>query len=218
MVSVLTPTRQRAEMWFKNLVQCHKLSKTDPEFLVYIDNDDPQLKQYQDYLPQLKHIDVKCFIGEPKRSAPAMKYLAQQASRDYMIFGTDDLNWKTEGWDEKLIAKMPEHGLSVVYPASIPNHQIKARIPFFTKRWRDFTGLWPDIFVHFGPDGWIVKVAENAGTEIFAYDVEILHSKISDETSSRARKNGTGEWKNIVNKRIEDIRKLAEKIKAEIND
>jgi hypothetical protein len=201
-------------MWFKNLLDCYRLSKTDPEFMVYVDNDDPQLEQYKSYLPQLTQIDVKFIIGKPLRSAKAMKYLAQHASRNYMIFGTDDLNWKTEGWDEKLIAKMPEHGLSVICPATAPDNKIKAMVPFFTRKWMEITGLFPDEFVHFGPDSWVVKVAQIAKTDIYAYDIEILHKKINDETSARARKNGGG----AIRSKMPRIEEIAEKVKAQIND
>jgi hypothetical protein len=204
-------------MWFKNIKQCFANSRTNPEFLVYVDNDDPQLEQYKEYAEHLKELDLKLIIDKPLRSAPAMKFLAQQASKEYMIFGTDDLDWKTPGWDEKLISKMPSHGLGVVFPASISGNKVKAPIPFFTKKWRDLTGLWPDLFVHFGPDGYIARLSEQAGTKVFACNVEILHSKIRDETSGRARINGTSNWKSIIDSQMPKIKEIAEKIKEQIN-
>ena len=217
MISVLMPSRGRASMWFNNLIQASNKAKTNPEFLVYIDNDDPQLEEYKSYLPKLGHIDLVFIVDEPKRSAIALKYLTTKAKHDFFIFGTDDLDWRTDGWDEKLISKMPKHGLSVVYPASIPDNKIKARIPFFTRKWMEITGLFPDDFIHFGADGWVVKIAESANTEIFAYDVEILHKKLNDKTSIRARINGTGNWKTIVNSRMPEIVEIGKKVRAAID-
>ena len=218
MISVLMPSRERAQMCFDNLKKAHSRAKTNPEFLIYLDNNDPQLDEYDKLLSEIKDIDLNLIVDVPRRSAKAMKYLAQQAKYEFMIFGTDDLDWRTDGWDEKLIAKMPAHGLSVVFPASIPGNKIKARIPFFTKKWRDITGLFPDDFIHFGPDGYIVKVAESAKVEIFAYDVEILHSRLTDATAKRARVHGTGNWKDIVKSKMPEIVERGNRIKAAIEE
>ena len=214
MISVLQPTRQRADMWFENIKKASSRAKTNPEFLVYVDNDDPQLNQYKEHAKKLKDVDLRMIIDVPRRSAKAMRYLAFEAKHEYMIFGTDDLDWKTDGWDEKLIAKMPAHGLGVVFPATVAGNKIKARVPFFTKKWRDLTGLFPDDFIHFGPDDYVVRIAQHAGQEILAYDIEILHSKLNDVTSRRAREKG--KVVDVKNK-IPEIVEIANKVKAEIN-
>jgi hypothetical protein len=205
-------------MCIKCLHQAHQQSTKNPEFLLYIDNDDPQIEEYKKLLPHLKHINIFAYFGPPNHSGKAIKWLADKATHDYMMFASDDLQWHTSGWDEKLIAAMPEHGYGVVYPSTLPGGKATAMIPFFTRKWKEVTNLWPDEFEHFGPDEWVVTIGRLSNQFIYAKDVFIEHKRYKDETSNRARKNNDGSRaKSIIKGSQKQLNEIAQKLTQAIN-
>ncbi len=204
------PSRGRPELCKSCVAQAKETASGDIEILVYVDNNDPEIDKY-------KKLD--CIIGTPRHSGKAIKYLSTIAKHDMMMFGTDDLIWHTKGWDEQFRKAMPEHGLAVLYPSTMPNKNAKAMVPVFTKRFALLTGLFPDYFEHFGPDTWVVSVARLAGTLTHVKDVYIEHKKVQDVTYSRSRKDGDGDRaKKYLTSHDHELKKLAKLVRSEIGD
>ena len=145
MLSVLLPSRRPKDC--KEAVESALSTAEDIEILVYVDDDDPHKSLYPNAI-----------IGPPKRSGRAIRHLASLAKGDLMFFGSDDFRWKTKGWDRIFREKMPAHNLSVLYPNDMPGGA-KGLSPCFSRRFMDETGLFPDVFEHFGPDTWVIAVS-----------------------------------------------------------
>lgn len=170
------------------------------EILVYLDSDDPLLKDY----------DVEAIIGEPKMAGEAIRAMIPLAKGDMYYFGSDDQTWKTQGWDEIFRENMPEHGLSVLFP-SLGD----AINPVFTDKWVEMVGLFPEYFRHFGPDTWYVDIARRAGQLKHVPEVRMDHKRQTDATYNRIR---AGEDGTFATKKLDETRQereeLAQKIKT----
>lgn len=198
------PSRGRPKDCKEAYDSCIKTAKGEIEILVYLDNDDAMLSSYE----------TPHTVGPPLRCAQANRELLKVAKGDLFFFGSDDQRWETPGWDLKLAELMPEDGLSIIYPRDIPGGQ-KSMNPCWSRKWADLFGHYPDYFVHFGPDMWLVDIARRAGTLINAKDILIVHKRIKDETHSRVRQNGDATF---ASKKIIETEKqrqeIAEKIKS----
>lgn len=171
-----------------------------------MDNDDPQQKNYPNPI-----------IGEPLHSGQAMKYLAKLAKGDLMMFGSDDITWHTKGWDRIFRSRMPQHQLAVLYYMDMRGGA-KSQNPVFSRKWMEFTGLFPDTFRHFGPDTWIVDTARRAGQLIRVEDVWIEHRRIKDETHHRARgNNDANHAKTHLDMKVDSREAMAKRIKEAIS-
>lgn len=203
------PSRGRPELCKRSVGQAKENATGEIEILVYVDSNDPEIEAY-------KKQDV--IIGPPMHSGKAIKHLSTLAKYDMMMFGTDDLVWHTKGWDEKFRNAMPEHGLSVLYPSTLPNQNAKAMVPVFTRKFVEATGLFPDYFEHFGPDTWVVSIARLAGTLQHVKEVYIEHQKVHDVTYSRSRSGGDStRAKKYLDGSQDELKKLAEKLKRLIS-
>ncbi len=202
MISVLMPSRGRPALCDAARKSARDLATDEIEILVYVDDDDPHRGKYKDVI-----------IGPPLHSGKAIKHLSTLAKGDLMFFGCDDFVWKTPGWDKIFAEKMPEHGLSVLFPRDQKGAN-KSITPCFSKRWIEVTGLYPDEFDHFGPDTWVIDTARKAGTLISVQEVLITHTKVKDDTFQRARANGDStKAKKILTDKESERQQIANKIK-----
>ena len=198
-VTVLMPTRNRVKQFNEARQSALDTASGEIEILAYVDDDDPAMDEYEGVI-----------VGPPMMSAPAFKHLAYLAKHDFIFWGSDDMRWVTQDWDQKLKDKMPEHGLGVVFA----DDQRGGSLPFFTKKFRDLTGLYPDKFKHFGPDHWIREVAQYAGVEILANDVKLTHRQNkSDETGARERRLDDVNAKGFLTKTEDQRKAIAQKIR-----
>lgn len=202
MLSVLLPTRGRPELCKKAVLS---IKKTAPavEILVYVDDNDPKIQEY----------DVDFIIGPPRRSGEAIRHLLTHANGDMFYFGSDDITWVTDGWDEIFREKMPAHELAVLYPDMGDSCN-----PCFTRKWVETVGLFPEYFKHFGPDTWYADIAKRAGTLIKVPEVKMKHERIRDEIFARTRADGDALFARFKLEETQDERQLlAEKVRALIN-
>ena len=209
MISVLMPSYGRPEKCKRARQSVLDTAKGNVEVLIYVDEDDPLKSQYKNY-----------FTGPPMQSGKAIKYLVslsnQMFPKSIMFMGADDMIWETQDWDELVEQRMASHNLSVIYPCDTILKGNKGFAPFFTQRFVEVTGLFPDSFRHFGPDTWVIDIARMAGTLVWAKDVLIRHARDKyDITGNRERKLDPKERaEKIVREGEEERRKLAAKIKA----
>jgi len=204
MLSVLMPSRGRPKDCKEAYESCLRTAKGEVEILVYLDEDDPQRGNYE-----VPHV-----VGASLRCAQANRELLKKAKGDLFYFGSDDQRWETEGWDTRFAELMPEDGLSILYPRDIPGGQ-KGMNPCWSRKFADLFGHYPEEFVHFGPDQWLVDIARRAGTLINVKDVLISHRRIKDETHHRVRQNSDASFATARLGQLENKRQeIAEKIKS----
>lgn len=198
------PSRGRPKECKEAYESCRRTAKGDVEILVYLDEDDPNRKNYE----------VPHTVGPPLRCAQANRELLKVARGDLFYFGSDDQRWETKGWDLRFKELMPEDGLSVIYPRDMESGQ-KGMNPCWSRKFGELFGHYPDYFVHFGPDTWLIDIARRAGTLIHANDVFIRHTRLKDETHSKLRQTGDSGFAQKKLMETEGERqKIAEKIKS----
>ena len=198
------PSRGRPQECKQAYESALKTAKGEVEILVYLDEDDPQRSNYA----------VPHTVGPPRRCAQANRELLKVARGDLFYFGSDDQNWETVGWDTRFAELMPEDGLSVLYPRDMESGQ-KGMNPVWSRKFADLFGHYPDYFVHFGPDTWLIDIARRAGTLIHAKDVFIRHKRLKDATHSNLRQGGDASFaKNKLDQTEGERQKIAEQIKS----
>jgi hypothetical protein len=136
------------------------------EILVYIDEDDPTRDQYQG--------DFRLITGPRLRASRSHLTLMGLCETDYMMIGGDDMECRTKDWDKKLISLIPADRIGIAHgddcwKQSSPSHFV------VSKRVYELTGMWPDVFKHFGPDGYIHRVMSSLGRVFYDPTVKIAH-------------------------------------------
>ena len=220
-LTILLPTRDRPQQFLKAVTTAFELSSLAEkgllEVFAYVDEDDPQLKTYQSLASDKIHIRVGKRLG----ATTAVKVLARESDTEWMMFGADDTKFKTYAWDERLIVEIPPDKVGVSFPedgrGSALNHFVCHR------KMMELTGLWPDIFWHFGADTYLSNVMKEVGRLIFVKKVVVLHLKAKlgyaplDDTYYGARKF-TGRDADAFKTAMEDFYDRDVKIlKEEIN-
>jgi hypothetical protein len=181
LLSLLIVSRGRP-LRFKNAVEsARRLAKNEIEILSYVDEDDPEKDNYEGVT----------VIGPPVGTAKAILHLVGLVKTPYAMLGSDDIEFKTQDWDEKLLAKMPGDDLALVFGADGYNNSCNHFL--FSMKWHKLVGIFPDKFRHFGPDGWAGDVAIRCKRRIMVDSVLVEHRHYKnrkaepDDTYRRSR-------------------------------
>jgi hypothetical protein len=169
-LTVLIATRGRPQQFLKAVNSALATSPT-AEVIAYVDLDDPNVKDYAGI--SVDRLTVN--FGERVGSAKALKVLMKLCETEWMMLGSDDIVFETPHWDEKLIALIPKDRVGIVFGED--KHERQCNHFVFHRRLYELTGLWPDVFWHFGPDGYLGKVIETVATNrrVFTSKVIIRH-------------------------------------------
>lgn len=166
------------------------LEETAPhyEVLLYLDEQDPSAKDYR--------TDVKVFYGQDQSTIKSWNFLAAQCSGSLLMVGSDDILFRTKGWDNRLFAAIPYDGIAVFgFNDGRGNGNPH---PVVTRRWYETLGyLGPAGFYHWYIDTWNNTLAQKIGRYCYMPDVlvEHCHAKAgkaeNDETYQRIRRDNT---------------------------
>jgi hypothetical protein len=159
-----------------------------------VDDNDPQVEAYK----KISIDRLRIHVGPGVGSALALKALMKMCDSEWMKIGTDDIVYETPRWDEKMIAAMPKDRVGLVFTSDGLGNQCNHFL--FHRKLFELTDMWPDVFWHFGPDGYIGKVIEGVAMErrVFLKSVMIRHLQAKshkagwDLTFLEERKNGPG--------------------------
>jgi hypothetical protein len=162
----LIPSRGRPQRLTATIESINKTKVGEVEVLTYRDDDDPELDAYL-----LNHVPT---ILGPRINLPAAhNALEKLAKHYYCLLGSDDIIFKTHGWDEKMKAAMPADGIGAVFTAdgwkNAANHCL------YTKKLSEITGVYPLEFEHFGMDTYFTDCMQAVGRFIYVGDVVIEH-------------------------------------------
>lgn len=162
MISFLTPTRKRPEMMtqFVSSVLDTADRPADIEFVVYIENDDSSYFNWP-HSPQ-----VKMKWGPWKNLAQCYEW--ERASGDIFVLGADDVIFRTQGWDTKVMAefaKYPDKIVLVHGDDGDPNtEKTNATMPFIHRQWVNVIGRYlPPYFTGDFTDTWLSDIANALG-------------------------------------------------------
>jgi hypothetical protein len=104
-ISVIHPSRSRSEIAIKVLLNWYHKAEFEFEYILAIDSDDPQLRQYTNHLGRFDReyeIQSKCIIGEHTSAIHAINEAAKHATGDILIVISDDFDCPI-GWDVLLL-------------------------------------------------------------------------------------------------------------------
>lgn len=182
--------------------------------LAYVDEDDESKREYTHPCVRKTHMVVGPRVG----TAKAIKKLIQVCATDWMMLGSDDIRFETPNWAEKMKAPIPKDRVGISF--SKDGFEDQCNHFCFHRRLYDLTGLWPDVFWHFGPDGYIGKVTQAIGRRFFVKDVMVKHLKAKmgrspqDRTfvESRIKGNGKAEFDKALAFYHDDVKKLRAEI------
>lgn len=184
-LTILLPTRDRPQQ-FRKAVESALATSTVAEVFAYVDEDDPQKDKYQ---PSDK---VRIKYGKRLGGTTAVKVLARESDTEWMMFCADDTQFETQGWDERLIAAIPADKMAVAFPEDGRGNSLNHFVCH--RKLLDLTGLWPDIFWHFGADTYLSNVMQAVNRSILVKKVMVRHMKAKlglsplDTTYAEARR------------------------------
>jgi hypothetical protein len=147
----------------------------------YVDLDDPSLKDYAAI--SIERLSIT--YGERIGSAKALKVLLRLCGTEFIMLGSDDIVFETPHWDEKLVSVLPPDGIGISFGEDKNERQCNHFM--FHRRLYELTDLWPDVFWHFGPDGYLGNVIRAVGKNrvVFNSDVVIRHLQAKANKSPR---------------------------------
>lgn len=191
-LTLLIPTRGRPQNFLRAVDTA--LEHSDVDVIAYVDEDDPELRQYTAPCHRKTHIMVGPRIG----TAASLKKLIAVCETEWMMLGSDDIVFDTPGWAEKLIKALPEDQVGISFGED--KHERQCNHPTLHRKLYELMGLWPDVFWHFGPDGYLGKVIEAVSLKrrVYVREVVIRHLQAKagkskmDQTFYDARSKGVG--------------------------
>lgn len=150
-LTVIIPSRSRPHR-FKETVESLQRTAKFAEIISYLDDDDPEKVNYEQF------DRVKYFYGPRIKSSKAAYYLISQAETEFLMFAADDIIFKTPDWDVELTNAIPKDGIGLAFGhdewKGAASHYV------YHRKWYELTGLFPNVFDHFGPDGYAYRVME----------------------------------------------------------
>lgn len=210
-ISILCPTRERARRardYYYHLIEKTQHSN-DVELLLYVDNDDPQLKKYQELFPStLTHdalhqiLPYTLIIGEPISVSKSWNVLAERCFGNILLMGNDDLMPKTGGWDTVLreVDRSYEDKIYCAFFDDGINHGNHCAFPAVSRIWYETLGYFTPGHIGFRflcNDTWIFDVAKKINRVQYIPEVLIEHQHftktgIKDSTVKRHRDDVNG--------------------------
>jgi hypothetical protein len=192
-LTVLIATRGRPSQFLRAVNSALATSPT-AKVLAYVDLDDPSVSEYLGI--SIDRLTIN--FGERVGSAKALKVLMQMCETEWLMLGADDIVFETPKWDQKLIDLIPQDKVGISFGED--KHERQCNHFVFHRRLYELTGLWPDVFWHFGPDGYLGKVIEAVAMNrrVFTSHVVIRHLQAKagkspiDQTFVEERTKGNG--------------------------
>lgn len=161
-ISVLLPTRGRAELSFKSLKTLWDTvgNNRDIEYLIALDDDDKESISYYEStaIPYMEKNSIEFQVHVVPRWGYAqlnnyINYLGQQASGKWIMFWNDDAMMESKNWDKKIekhtgkfrVLRMPDQSQ---HPYSI--------FPIIPHEWKVLLG---DLSPQQMTDAWVSQIA-----------------------------------------------------------
>lgn len=229
-ISILIPTRGRPDNVSRVLQSLNKTSCSEPEVVLYIDDDDDSMKQATDagwvdgefLYPRLR------VVRGPRRTlSECWNECAKVATGNILMHGGDDLVFKTDNWDAmvfKAFYESPDklifvHGDDGYWGDRFGTHG------FLHRRWVQVVGYFvPPYFSSDYNDTWLNDVANALGRRVYLpFVTEHMHplfgkaewDKTHKERLERHKKDKVEDlYRDLAPKREKDIEKLRVFIQA----
>jgi hypothetical protein len=181
-VLYLVPTRGRPENALR-LARAFRDTRgsDETELLFCVDDDDPKLALYEDYL-DLDNVNSFEFagykIGPRRRLNATLNHYAQMFMGDYDIIGFmgDDHTPRTPGWDVRFVRHLDDARVGIVYGDDLVQRQnLPTEVAMTSNIIRTLGYMAPPTLVHMYLDNFWRDLGQHTGTLAYLPDVIIEH-------------------------------------------
>ncbi len=176
-IAILCPSRGRPER-FSEMLKTAMATAHDPNnvsVMLLVDRDDPRLADYVNaQTPR-----VTLIVQDPRVSCPAaLDILAKQSDADLLIAGSDDIAFRTPGWDRTLA-----HRFLTAFPDRLGfaffndgRDRDKAEHFAVSKEWVKAVGYFmrPE-YEHFCADEHVERIARAVNRRLWLAEIELEH-------------------------------------------
>lgn len=203
--SMLCPTRSRAGQIgrFVRSVQRTCTRPESVEILFYVDDDDPQVGDYQRTIKDLGGLyagfkRIALIVGPAMSVSKSWNVLAADCSGDLLMMANDDQLYVDYGWDHQLDRHAGESrdGIFAMFFEDGQYPPGSGDFPIVSRRWYETLGYFtPGIFEFWYNEAWIFDIAQRLRRirRIPGILVDHLHyseyKAMLDETYLRHRSN-----------------------------
>lgn len=150
MISVVVPTRGRPESFYEMCSTIEDTAETKVEVVAVIDSDD--IDSYDDILEKTQAFQSRIVAVVVPEELPLSNHWNKGemwTTGEYVMLGADDLRFRTESWDTKIIETFETEladDIGLVYASDgSPVQGSLATHPIVTRRWIEAVGRWvPD--------------------------------------------------------------------------
>ena len=207
MISVLIPSRNRLTMLEENTKRLLDLAANpeNMEILVVADPDDPATIAFSPDYPCPVHVFT---VSERLGYAGLHTYyntLAEKAAGDWLMIYGDDVQMRTEGWDEIIEDHMP----NLLFMGH-NDHSWANVFPIVPRSWYETLGhlsLLPPV------DSWVQDIAEKMGRQVkipvqVVHDAPHLTGRAADQTYNESRRSYMEEFIAMQNVRDAEVEKI----------
>ena len=177
--------------------------KNKIEFLIYLNEDDPKLKEYKQILDPKHYV-----VGPDQFTCFSWNQMAEQSKGDIVMLAGDDIQFQTSNWDlevekvfdifkDKICMVIPwdangkgkgvQHKDKTV-PVIVEDEPIGAPHFFVHKNWIDTLGYFaPPFFWHWYVDSYTQAVSRKLKRCVLLPYVIVKAKKIFDDTGIKVR-------------------------------
>jgi len=195
-IALICPSRGRPERFKAMVESAMSLANDAGRMTAYLmtDLDDPERDNYLTSRWVVRYMNGTKGTSVPKM----MNTLAQLTTDDILFAVSDDILFRTQGWDDMLCAAFERYPDRLLL-AYTNDGLDRDKCTHFAvhRRWVELAGLyvWPE-FEHFYADEWCYRIGSAIGRTIYLRGLvtEHMHFKYGkskkDETYSTKRGNG----------------------------
>lgn len=215
MISLLAPSRGRPEALAEMAASAHETASGPVEVLAYVDLDDLHLSAYEE-------LDgVQLVTGPRIVLSECWNQLARVAQGDLLGMASDDIRYRTPGWDQRVRGVFDQYpdGIVFAYGRDGFADRRMGTHGFLSRRWVDTVGYftWGEFPADYA-DTWLNEIAQRIGRRVYIPSIltEHLHPLAKkgewDETHRErlARSDHGKRYRELRARRLEDARKLKE--------
>lgn len=197
MITLLHPSRNRPDMAFETAKTwaAYAVNRKDIQYILSIDNDEPQMKKYQDNYYHLQNLFgmVNISVCNNKNIVQAMNAPIHLALGNIIVGMSDDF-YPPQLWDQHLLARLDtekEEALQVNDGRIGIEHTILT-IPILTKKLLDKIGyIYCPEYTGWGADNDIAEMCNELGVLQKDYSITFEHrhwrneKRKKDDTDNR---------------------------------
>ncbi len=226
-ISILVPSRGRSKKLdrFLKTLDLKTDKKSRIEFLILLDNDEPELKDYEKILRDYQNnFEIKIFRGSFQTHAQRNNFLAQNSTGTIIFPANDDIIIETNHWDNLIdleTSKFPKNDPFCIWPDSGNKYPfLHCHFPIINNIWYERLGyVGSELFNFWYLDTWICDLAKRSKKMIYVKkikfkefnaqaNIEEFDNTYLKNISDNKMEKDIDIWNNSSESRIKDSNKL----------